>query len=221
MKKRKMILMTVFIAFMAVLFLGGCGEDTTSDSSNETVKGVVVDLAGRKITGATVAIDATSTDTDDFEVTTDDDGAFKISDVPQGTWTLTITSTGYKDLDLLVEVEDGTNTIDSSDITMLPAGISNLRGTAVSTSTGDPLTGATITIQSISSSVTGTAVTDENGAYSIENINSGQYNLKAVMAGYNSSTVEINLIEDINNNYNFKLTASSSEEEQMGSNITQ
>ena len=223
MKKGNLILMMALVAFMAVIFIAGCGEDgDTSSSSDETVKGVVVDLAGRKIAGATVFIDATSTsDDDEYEVTTDDDGAFKISDVPQGTWTLTIISTGYKDLDLSVEVEDGTNTIDSSDITLLPAGISNLNGTVVNKSTGDPLTSVTLTIQSVSSTVTGTAVTDDNGAYSMENINSGQYNLKAVMAGYNSSTVEINLIEDINNTYSFKLSASSSEEEQLSDNVSE
>ncbi len=219
MKTKCMILMTALVAFMAVMLLAGCGEEGSTDSSNEIVKGVVVDLAGRKIAGATVSINATSTDDDDYEVTTDDDGAFKITNIPQGTWTLTVVSTGYNDLDLSVDVEDGTTTIDPEDLTLLPAGISNLNGTVTNKSTGDALSDVTLTIQSVSSSITGTAVTDENGTYSIENINSGQYSLKAVMAGYNSSTVEINLIEDINNTYSFKLTTTSSEEK-LGSNIT-
>lgn len=220
MKKRNMILTMALAAFMAVMILAGCGDDTTTgSSSDETVKGVIVDLAGRQVSGATVTIDATSTsDDDDYEVTTDDEGAFKISDVPQGTWTVTVQATGYKDLEVAVEVEDGTNTIDSSDLTLLPAGISNLNGTVTNSSTGDPLTDVTLTIRSVSSSVTGTAVTDTNGAYTIENINSGQYDLKAVMAGYNTSTVEINLIEDINNNYSFKLNTTSSEEDQAAGN---
>ena len=95
---------------------------------------------------------------------------------------------------------------------LLPAGVSNLNGTITDSSTGEPIEDVTVTMKSIDSTFVGTAVTDENGNYSITDVNSGQVDITATKTGYSTSTSTKDLIEDINNTNNFKLTPSTSGE---------
>lgn len=209
--KMKGLLISLLILLLAGMFVAGCGEETSSDDDTGTVTGVVTDLNGRYVSGAEVTIDATSSsgDDDEYEATTDENGAFTIEDVPEGTWTMTVEATGYTDLSFSVEIDDGDNEIDESDTEMVPAGTSNLYGTITDSSSGSVLADVAVSIISTSSTSPYTATTDENGYYSITNVNSGQYDFTATLTGYNTSTSVVDLIEDINNVHNQTMSSSS------------
>jgi hypothetical protein len=121
------------------------------------IEGTVVNAAdGSRVAGATVAVDGTAIST-----TSDDAGAFLVSALP-GTYTLTITKSGWTGVTigaLTVALGHDTN----AGLVALTQQSGTLTGTIVSAADGSPIVGAQVVI----SGTTTSATTDGSGAFSL------------------------------------------------------
>ncbi len=62
----------------------------------------------------------------------------------------------------------------------------------VTDTAGQPVAGAKITLPGA-----GSVTTDKSGAYTLEGIDPGEYQLEAVKKGYQKSSVEVTIIQDV------------------------
>ncbi|MDP7421558.1 MAG: carboxypeptidase-like regulatory domain-containing protein, partial [bacterium] len=113
---------------------------------------------------------------------TDSDGAWKIIDVPAGTWTVGFGDLGqgvdehHLTIDDVIVTADTTTTMDP--VTLQPTGITG----TVTVSGGDPAMGAMVQIQELGRE--GFAIADSSGDYEILGIEPGTYTVLALLSGY-------------------------------------
>jgi hypothetical protein len=81
------------------MVLGGVTSIAVAQSVNSRVSGIVKDTAGASVPGAKVVLMDTATK-DQKEATTSEDGAFTISDVRPGAYTVVVEATGFKKLNV-------------------------------------------------------------------------------------------------------------------------
>ncbi len=149
-----------------------------------TVSGVVKDVDGNLLEGVTITTDPATT-----QVTTDANGAFEISDINIGVYTLTASLTGYQDYVTQVGVV-ACQTVSISVIMAKeePSGPGSISG-YVTDLYGNGLEGATVTIENSTISTT----TDADGHFVLQNVDApGPYYLYVTApAGYlDSETFE-------------------------------
>ena len=82
---------------LSALVLGGVTSIAVAQSVNSRVSGLVKDTAGASVPGAKIVLMDTATK-DTKEATTSEDGAFMISDVRPGAYTVVVEATGFKKL---------------------------------------------------------------------------------------------------------------------------
>ncbi len=108
-------------------------------------------------------------------------GAFSFASVPAGTYTLTVSATGYQTASASITVTAGHNAnLNLHLASTVPSG--SVQGVVKSSATGKALAGATVTL------IPGVlaTVTDSTGYYGFPSVTPGTYTLTVTAAGYQS-----------------------------------
>src|SRR6266568_7529694 len=90
--------------FVLCLSWASFGQNITA-----TLTGTVTDPSGSAVTGATVTIHSNSTNTDVSKAKTDPSGVYTATDLPVGTYTVTVNASGFKNFvanDVALHVAD-------------------------------------------------------------------------------------------------------------------
>src|SRR5580693_2715248 len=107
--------------FVAALFVLVTAGSALSQSDRGTIAGTILDSSGAAVQGATIV--ATGVDTGAvYKTTSNDTGAYRISDMQLGAYNLTVAAAGFKTSEqkgLVVQV----NTTSSLDITLQPGDV--------------------------------------------------------------------------------------------------
>jgi hypothetical protein len=158
------------------------GSTTTKDavlvSQTGSIMGHVTDSqTTNPISGATVSCPTCPTTT----ATTDTNGKYTFSTVPQGSYSLSFSATGYTGQpDVPVSVTNGSATTRDEALAPQPGSIT---GTVTDASTQAAIVGATVTCPTCPIS---TATTDGSGKYSFSSVPEGGYSLSFSANGYAS-----------------------------------
>jgi len=186
-------------------------EGKTVTTTTGTISGTITDATtGDQVEGATVmAIGLTGAP---ITATTDSDGAYTISDVPAGTYTIAVSADGYEDaFQPSITVTAGeTTTVDISltatglPITPTPPlvstptptpsatpGIGIIVGTITDADTGAPIEDAVVSILDGEFEAT----TDSKGLFIIYNITAGDSTLTITANGYETASVKVTVSE--------------------------
>jgi len=155
-----------------------------------TVNGTVTNsLTGEPVAGATVTANG-------YSAITDSSGAYVIPDVPIGTYTVTASAEKYVNQSKTATVTADTTT--TLDFALVPLN-GTLSGVVTDSSTGNPISGATVTANGVSVS------TGADGSYSIE-LAPGTYMVTVSAAGYESSSETVTVLAGEITTLNFELT---------------
>jgi Carboxypeptidase regulatory-like domain/Calcineurin-like phosphoesterase len=139
-----------------------------------TVTGTVTDNGtGQPIQGATVSYSGGI-------ATTDAAGAYRLANVPPGTYSATATAPGYVPANHAVVVSSGTNT--TSNFALAHAPPLSLSGQVTDVNTGKALSGAAVSYSE------GSTTSDSGGNYSFSNVNAGSYQLAVSASGYQNQS---------------------------------
>ena len=134
-----------------------------------TVGGKVTDAAtGSPVAGAKVSYAGGST-------TTDSDGMYNLTSLPDGSTTVTATRTGYTDQSAVVVITSGGTTAQDFALDPLPGSIG---GVVTDSLTGLPIAGAPVMYPG------GATRTNAAGAYSLTGVAEGSYTVIAAATGY-------------------------------------
>jgi carboxypeptidase family protein/calcineurin-like phosphoesterase family protein/Big-like domain-containing protein len=134
-----------------------------------TVDGKVTDAAtGLAVAGVKVSYTGGTT-------TTDSDGMYHLTSLPDGNTTLTATSAGYTDQTAVVVITAGSTTQQDFALAPLPGSIG---GVVTDSVTGRPIAGAQVTYSD------GGTRTNAAGAYSLAGVTEGTYAVSVSAAGY-------------------------------------
>ncbi len=163
-------------------------------SSVGQITGYVQDAFARPISGADVYTGSHST-------TTASDGTYTLTNMTEGTYNVTADKTGYT-----LKTETGVNVPSGGTVTVnftLAGSTGKLAGTVEDTS-GQPIAGATVTIDSTSYAAT----TATDGSYSIYDVAPGTYSVTATATGHAPQTVNgVDITADETTWQDFSLTA--------------
>ncbi|MCL2323288.1 MAG: carboxypeptidase-like regulatory domain-containing protein, partial [Oscillospiraceae bacterium] len=160
------------------------------------VGGLVTDKnTGLPIPNATVTL--TDKDGNTLTANTNSLGIYSINNVPTGDYTTKVTADGYVDVTGTVSVQSNT-TYNAQ----MERKIVSITGIVTDKDTKLPIEGATVSITA--NGQTFTATTDQSGAYSINNIPTGNYLTKVSAEGYTDVTGNIVVID--NSTYNAELS---------------
>ncbi len=206
------------ILILAMAALGACSSGSSSDgdggtggATERTVVGAVVDVNGQPVSGATVqAFDDSSSERvrgaraagDPLaDVLTGDNGEYEF-DLPPGNYEIRITIDGFHAGTLYLTVEE-TNQEDepvsAAPATLIEASVElNAQGTTsgmiVDATTGDPISGAALTVRAgignTSGEVVETGTTDAAGDFTFS-LYTGVYTVEATKEGYAKATFPI------------------------------
>ena len=181
----------------ASIYVTSMGEFFGANTTPGAIAGHVTNNAtGAAIAGATVSFSGGST-------TTDSNGAYTLSDVTAGTYSVTASQTGFTTQTSSVTVSAGaTSTLDfhlSANST--PGGIS---GHVTNSATGAAIAGATVSFSG------GSTTTDSNGAYTFSNVTPGTYSVTASQTGFTSQTSSVTVSSGATATLNFQLSAAAS-----------
>ncbi|MFI7132304.1 collagen binding domain-containing protein [Nonomuraea sp. NPDC050153] len=145
-------------------------------AGSSRLTGAVRDLEGKPVPGAVVVL----TDVRGEVVTTgatDADGAYGLSGVVPGGYTLAVSADSFRPAAVPVEVV-GT-VLTRQDVELRPG--ARIRGT-VRVRDGGPLNDARVTLLDAAGNVVGTTTTGEDGAYAFADLTGGQYTV--IATGY-------------------------------------
>ena len=188
---------------MTVTAMGGATADNTANfalGSVGTVMGTITNSANNEgISNVMVSI------TDDLTDMTDANGMYEIMNVPAGSQTISIMTPDdfIGDNSKSVTVTRGDS--HTVDFALTPVGI--ITGT-VSTSAGQGIADITVNITDADSTVIGTDMTDMDGAYTIDMVPTGTYDvILDVSDGYLGSTsMEVTVSQGMSASVDFELT---------------
>ena len=180
----------IFLILVLGLGLPGCvASEGYQSPATGNVEGIVRDEAGVAIPGAMVVIEDAG-----LSATTAADGYYLFEDIPAGTYSIAASAHEYYPESALVTIEGGKTT--TQDITLQAIRIYSvshvLSGAVKDSATGEPLWGVTVTIEGTSLS----AITGDDGSYSISDVEAGVYNVTASKSGYASQTRTVTVESD-------------------------
>ena len=142
------------------------------------LKGVVIDsTTGLLIAGATISAQGPKS----YAVTTSSFGAFSISAIEPGSYTVAVTALGYTGLIYTVTIIAGVATDMGTIRLSLAPSAGTVQGIVKDASTGLALSGVTITV---TGDTTWTAATGPDGSYQITGIMPGAVSISASKTGY-------------------------------------
>ncbi|WP_158289508.1 S-layer homology domain-containing protein [Paenibacillus flagellatus] len=149
-----------------------------------TVIGTVYGAGHAPLSGATVSVDGIIGATDSL-------GTFALTDVAEGSRTLTVTAPGYHAHTAVVNVAAG-ETVDAGriELTLIPPDpvtVGTVTGTVYGV--GDaPLPGATVTVGGIG------GTTDGQGSFTLTDVAEGSHTLTVTAPGYRAYTAAVNVV---------------------------
>ena len=152
---------------------------------NITITGKVLDALTQPILGASVT-DLSGTGLS----STDGQGFFELEGVSAGEVMIEISYAGLQSLQIPLLVTPGAH-IDLGDIVLASASapdFSTLQGIITDAESGDPIHGATITIEELNLN----AMSDEMGAYRIENISLPSFSFSVSAIGFSTQIANVN-----------------------------
>ena len=184
------------------------------DAAAYTVGGTVTAGSGvsAPVSGITVTLYSSGTATG-YSAATGTGGAYSVADVPPGTYTAVVAASSgdyAESSSAPFTVADGNVT--GADITLLAEPVSSFTVSGTVAYSGLAMGGLTITLYDASDSPAGSAVTDGDGAYSIDNpVGAGSY--RAVVSGldgyYEETSSDITVASDgMASGVSFSLTKS-------------
>ena len=138
--------------------------------------GRVLDFNDNPVQGVTVAISGSST-----TLTTDADGWFTFAGLPPGSYTLTLTKTGFVTKSHSFSITDGEEKTEVIKVQKLGSMSGTVRNVA-----GNPLQGATVIVTG--GATTKTATSDAEGSFSIADLPPGTYTITGSLTGYVTQT---------------------------------
>jgi len=208
-KKIKVLLSLMIVALLAVGFITGCGggDDDGGGTDTGTVYGTVTDNNNNPVQGATCTLNAVTTGAKATSGTTDVNGDFEITAVPVGTYTLTVSMTGYTSVTTSsFSVTSGSSvSVPTNETVITPTTTTGtVTGTVTDATSGSAISGVTVTLSG--TSFTGT--TDANGLYTISSVTPASYTVTASKTGYNSytSSSQITVTGGATTTHNFTMT---------------
>ncbi len=180
----------------ALTFALGCGDSSTGPNGDDetacTVQGTVQDTDGNGVAGAAVVLAGADSQgaTVTKSTTTDSSGSYSFPDVPNGTYTVTITKDGYTCTPSTRPV-----TVSSADVTVSAfsaeidsggngggdGGAYSVSGQVTDTS-GNAIPGVTVSTAVSDNLIQDT--TDSNGNYTLSGLPEGMYVIGASKDGY-------------------------------------
>lgn len=161
--------------------MAGCGKDNKLGS----IYGTVTDFTtGDPVSNANVRLNPRGEAT-----LTDSDGTYQFNDVTNGNYSLSISKSGYVDLDddYVIEIENGNSV--RRDLQLSPEVFGAISGEIVDFATGEPVEGALVTLMPTGMNV----YTDSDGLFEFLNLDARQYTVTVQKTGYitNRKTVII------------------------------
>ena len=140
------------------------------------------------ISGATVVLNDGDTD---YRATDNNDGRYTVANVPNGTYTISVTNaTGYQD-----------NTADSvtvsnadaeATVTLTKESTTTTYTVTIKVTDGtDPISGATVTLTDSTNTYSATESTTTSGTYTVENVPAGTYTVTVSATGYTQDSTPV------------------------------
>jgi YVTN family beta-propeller protein len=180
-----MVVMAVNHTALEVMATVVIGESSTANFSlyslvRGLINGTITDSAnGEPVAQASIEIDGNAL----LSATSEGDGTYKLVGIPPGTYKLKISQAGYGENSIEnVEVQDMSPTTINVQLNRRPQ-TGALEGKILDIATGNPVSGASVTISGTSI----TATTDANGSYRLTNVPAGLNNLIVSATGYPSA----------------------------------
>ena len=169
------------------------------EAQTGSISGVVTDNADEALPGAKViAISGTGGwggwgNMDISAV----DGSYQIADLEPGTYELKARRMGFESVTVTVEVLDGVDTV--ADFTLSPPTYGTVSGLVTDSATGDPVEGAHVKILGGFGGGwgSGQTTTDAAGAYTLEDVRTGDRKVLFFNDGYFSQTADITIEDSV------------------------
>jgi hypothetical protein len=178
-----------FLIFVLVIGLLGCsGGQGYSSTATGNIEGTVTDETDVAIAGAVVVLEEA-----DLSAITDADGYYRLKDIPVGTYNVAASADEYYPQTAAVTVEEDKTV--ARHVTLQAIQIYTayaVSGTVTDKDTKGPLGGATVTIEGTGWSST----TEDDGSYSLSDVEAGTYGITASKLGYISQTETVTAESD-------------------------
>lgn len=159
--------------------------------------GTVTNSSGAAVSGATVSISGGSVATS-VTLTTSSTGAYATNFIPVGTYTITVSATGFTTQSKTATVNTGQTTTVNFTLSA-GGGTGTLSGTVVNISNNAAISGATVSFSG------GSTTTNSSGFYQFTNVAAGTYNVTASHTGFFSVTHSATVSSGATTTLNFKL----------------
>lgn len=166
---------TIFIVLGMVLIT--CCLGLSDFSCNGTINGVVTNSASSPIEGASITTNATS-----FSATTDSEGSYEITGLPEGIYTVSASKDGWTPaatVEVVIAKKIPLFGVEVSQNFIL-LGKGTVTGRVTKQSDGSPLADACVYMNYSNYQYYSSTFTDSSGYYTIDNISPGDYCINAV-----------------------------------------
>jgi hypothetical protein len=170
MNKNCLLRIIVLLVFCCAMV--GCGKDNKLGS----IYGIVTDFTtGDSVSNANVRLNPRGETT-----LTGSDGTYQFNDVTNGNYSLSISKSGYVDLDddYVIEIENGNSVC--RDLQLSPEVFGAISGTVVDLDTGEPIEGAWVTLSPSGMNVR----TGDDGRFEFLDLDARQYTVTVQKTGY-------------------------------------
>jgi hypothetical protein len=180
------ILTSIILVCTVMVAVTSCKDDEDPGSTKTgTITGVVTDASTQPLAGVTVTVSGVNEE--DLTATTESDGSYTITGVSLKLHAVTFSKTGYLAVSKPVSVSD----FDDESLATVNASMVSATARIIGTVTdskngGAPLQGATVSVGAV-----GTATTEANGSYAIENLVEGDYTVTFTKTDYVTITKPI------------------------------
>ncbi|MFV0507305.1 MAG: carboxypeptidase-like regulatory domain-containing protein [Bacteroidales bacterium] len=180
---RGAVVSTLLLISIAALF-SECTDDKGFETTDlGTIKGKVIDEDQTALGGLTVVISGIKQE--DITTTTNADGVYSVENVPIGLRSVKFSKEGYRTISKSV---NALSFVDNIAIVDAEMGIANatISGTVVDDKNGGiPLAEVKVKVGSLS------AITDENGEFSVPYLTIGSYDVIFEYSGYKTTTIKL------------------------------
>jgi hypothetical protein len=179
--------MALGLAIALGVGIWGCAKKEEVKPTEEEMKiiGTVSLIGAPSSEGVEVGIEALG-----ISATTDAKGAFVLSGVTEGIWEITFYKPGYPKKKISVTVEPGQKTVNIGEIKMEPGGrISGIVTLEGAESFKDVL----VALKTAGGTDVATTKTNEEGKFSFEELEPGDYVILAQMSGYEEKREEVSV----------------------------